>query len=195
MPHRRDDAIRERPGDEHVARRAREMTPADEVLALQRSAGNQAVSAMLARAPKDEPKEAAPAGPTVQGKGIGTIALDSVSLDTSRLLGTGTKNRDLPKDISVTSHLGGHSSQLAQAAAHGTPLGDIEIRIPHGKTTVVLTVSNAMVGSYQVSGESESWQLVGDAISFKLVGEDQEESKPAKPDKSGGWDVSERVRG
>jgi hypothetical protein len=193
MALRRDEASRARSPDEPVSRRAREQTPADDVLALQRSAGNQAVSAMLARTPNEKDKEAAATGPTVKGKSIGTVPLASVSLDTARLLGTGTKNHELPKELALSSRLGKHSPDLARANVEGTPLGDVEIRIPHGKTTVVLTVHNAMIGSYQASGESESWQLVGDSLTFKLEGEG--ESKPAEPDKTqGSWDTTERSR-
>lgn len=194
MPFRHDEATnRERSPSERVARRTRETTPADDVLALQRSAGNQAVSAMLARAPAPKEKEGAAAGPTAKGKSIGTIPLGSVNFDTARLLGTGSKNHELPKELALSSRLGKHSADLARANAEGTPLGDIEIRIPHGTKTVVLTVTNAVISSYQVSGETESWSLNGSAITFTLEGDG--ESKPAEPDKTqGAWDTSERSR-
>ena len=175
MPFRHDDAARERSPNEQVSRRARATTPADDVLALQRSAGNQAVSAMLARAPTAKEKEAPATGPTATVESIGTIPLNSVGIDVGRVAGGagGGKERDLPKNLSLSSQLGRHSAALARATAAGTPLGDIEIRIPHGKTTVVLTVKNAMVSSYQTSGQTESWQLSGDSIEFHMQGEDE----------------------
>ena len=186
MPFRRDDAARERSPSEQVARRARTATPADDVLALQRSAGNQAVSAILARAPadKDKEKEAAATGPTATVASIGTIPLNSVGIDVGRLAGGagGAKQRELPREVSLSSQLGRHSAELARAAASGTPLGDVEIRIPRGKTTVVLTVKNAMVSDYRTSGESESWQITGDSIAFRVEGDEAGKGKPDESD-------------
>jgi hypothetical protein len=78
------------PGREHEARRSREAPErepepiAAELRALQRSAGNRAVAAMLARDAKapTKPKEdkaapPKPAGPCVTIDGIGVIALEA----------------------------------------------------------------------------------------------------------------------
>jgi hypothetical protein len=173
MPYRHDDAARDRrsgPGERETPRAPR--TAADQVLALQRSAGNQAVSGMLARTP--DTKEKAATGPTAKVGDIGTIPIESVNLDLGRLGGqggTGTKREEPPKELTLTSRVGKHSAELQKAALDGTAM-DVEIRIPHGKTTVVITVKNALISGYHVSGETESWQLHAQSISHAIEGEE-----------------------
>jgi hypothetical protein len=179
MPFRRDDAVRDRQpgGGGERAARGEPRSAAEQVLALQRSAGNQAVSGMLARAP--DTKEKAAAGPTAKVGDIGTIPIDSVSLDVGRLAGAGgagTKRDEPPKELTLTSLIGKHSADLQKAAIDGTAM-DVEIRIPHGKTTVVITVKNAMVSSYNASGERESWQLNAQSISHAIEGEESGSSE------------------
>ena len=179
MPYRHDDAARDRrsgPGGEQPARREPQ-SAAEQVLALQRSAGNQAVSGMLARAP--ETKEKAAAGPTAKVGEIGTIPIESVNLDVGRLAGpggAGSKREEAPKELTLTSRIGKHSADLQRAAIDGRAM-DVEIRIPHGKTTVVITVKNAIVSSYHASGESESWQLNAQSISHAIEGEESGSSE------------------
>src|SRR5215213_9029496 len=109
MPYRHDDAARDRrsdPGGEHPARRE-PRSAAEQVLALQRSAGNQAVSGMLARAP--DTKEKAATGPTAKVGEIGTIPIESVNLDVSRLAGqggTGRNRQEPPKELTLSSRIG-----------------------------------------------------------------------------------------
>jgi hypothetical protein len=171
MPYRHDDAARDRrSGSGERKTPPAPQTVTDRVLALQRSAGNQAVSGMLAR----DTKEKVATGPTAKVGDIGTIPIESVNLDAGRLGGaggTGTKREEPPKELTLTSRLGKHSADLQKAAVDGTAM-DVEIRIPHGKTTIVITVKNALISSYHASGESESWQLNAQSISHAIEGEE-----------------------
>ena len=179
MPYRHDDAARDRrsgSGGEREAPRAPQTVP-DQVLALQRSAGNQAVSGMLARTP--DTKEKAATGPTAEVGEIGTIPIESVNLDVGRIAGpgtSGTKREEPPKNLTLTSRIGKHSTDLQRAAIDGRAM-DVEIRIPHGKTTVVITVKNAIVSSYSSSGESESWQLNAQSVSYAIEGAESDSSE------------------
>ena len=75
-----------------AAPREAEPQPSDAVLALQRAAGNRAVSALLARQPSPTAPETKPAKKESKaatstlglGEDIGVIPLDSVSLDLAR---------------------------------------------------------------------------------------------------------------
>src|SRR5215210_1424942 len=172
MPYRHDDAARDRrsgPRERDTPRAPQTVT--EQVLALQRGAGNQAVSGMLARTP--DTKEKAATGPTAKVGEIGTIPIESVNLDASRLAGqggTGRNRQEPPKELTLTSRIGKHSTALQKAAVDGTAM-DVEIRIPHGEKTVVITVKGAMVSSYHASGESESWQLNAQSVSMTVEGE------------------------
>jgi len=173
---RRPDQLERRPAEaEHGP-----APPQERVLALQRSAGNQAVSAMLARAPET----AAPAdakgteGPRATLSGIGTIPLQSVSVDPNT-----QKREDRPREIVVTSRLGKHSALLSKAAADGAQM-DVEIVMPSGRGALRLTLTGAVVSAYQVSGELESWTLDFSSIELEHEGE-PEGDDAVRP----GWDL------
>jgi Type VI secretion system effector, Hcp len=177
MRYGRGEAPRERRLDE-VGRDPAEAgapRPEQRVLALQRSAGNRAVSAMLARAPETAvPADAKDtAGPTATLSGIGTIPLLSVGLDPAG----GPPDREgeakLPKDILLTSKLGKHSALLSKASADGTSM-DVEIVMPRGGGALRIKLTGAVVSSYSASGETESWQLSFSSIKFEHVGEQEE---------------------
>ena len=155
-------------------------TGADDVLALQRSAGNRAVSAVLAREPAPADAKAPPAAAaTAMLSGIGTIPLLSVNLDAGRGLqgpvGRGA-DRDAqgPREIVVTSHHGKHSSLLAKAAVSGGPM-TVEITMAQGK--LKLTLENALISNYSTSGGSEgaieSWALNFSAMKQEREGESE----------------------
>jgi type VI protein secretion system component Hcp len=144
-------------------------------LALQRSAGNQAVSGLVARAPTGDTKEkegAKAGGPQATLPGIGTIPLLSVSFSPSRLGGTGgsggrEETEPAVRELVVTSRVGEHTPALLKAASDGKAM-KVEIVIP-GERTTRLTLTGAIVSSYQVSGrgqpeETETWTLNVQAI-------------------------------
>ena len=160
MAHRRD---RERWSEEQ-RREPREQPPeqsaAERVLALQRSAGNQAVTGLLARdtKPKEKEKTAAP-GAQATLSGIGTIALRSVSFPPQA--GRPGDPKDGPRELVFTSDVGEHSAKLMRASLDGKAM-TVEIVMPGGMT---LKLEGAIVGSYSTSSggggrdELESWTL------------------------------------
>ena len=183
MRHSRDEARRQQPDE--LARRAagaepERPQPVEQLFALQRSAGNRAVSAMLARAPDtavptDDKGAKAPSGPQATLSGIGTIALMSINLEAGRGAGGGGGGeRDTPREIVVTSRQGPHSTKLHKAALDGNAM-DVVIILPRGATTVRLSLKGAIVSSYRPTnseGEAlESWTLDFSAIKHEVVGE------------------------
>src|SRR5215218_11432549 len=148
---RRPDELERREADEaRTAPRA-----ADDVLALQRSAGNKAVSALLARSPdtakpKQDDKSAATEGARATLPGIGTIPLLSVSFGGGRAPtagATGPGEARTPQEIVFSSKAGEHSPMLFKAAHDGKPM-DVDVIMPSGKSTRRLKLSKAIVSSY-----------------------------------------------
>ncbi len=141
---------------------------ADRVLALQSTAGNRAVAAMLARepdapvqadakgAPKDKPP-APPSGPHVVLGGIGAIALEGFSMAGRQTPGGGgrgqgrERDRPPPQEFQLTTRAGSHSSDLMRAATNGKGM-DGEIVLKGG---VKIILKGAMVTSYNVSGSDK----------------------------------------
>jgi hypothetical protein len=181
--------------------------PADRVLALQSTAGNRAVAAMLARDPdapvqadaKDAPKDkkpAAPSGMHVTLGGLGTIALESATIQGSGpgggSGGTGRgrdQERQPPREIILSSKLGEHSAALQRALVDGKPM-DGEIVL----SGVKIVVKGAVVSSYSTSEAGggkepmEAWTINVQSIEFvKPPTKDDE----AKPDRSA-WDLAEQ---
>lgn len=85
------------------------------IIALQRTAGNHAVAAMIAR--DAAPRQAEPTYGLAVLDGIGTIPLLSVSYAEPQR-GTGAQPVEL-HDVQVMSKVGEHSSQLQRAAQQG----------------------------------------------------------------------------
>src|SRR5215203_2642442 len=203
MGTRPDHAARDRrPGEPE--RRAGEgrteerVPPVEELLALQRTAGNQAVSALLARSPEGavptDEKGAKAAGRRATLPGIGTIPLLSVNLDPNRVGGAGggrggsvgREETRLPSELVVSSKVGKHTAALSKALLDGKAM-DVEIVMPSDKAVVRLSLKGALVSSYSVSGETESWALTFSSISFSV------DRKPGEPDSSGddaGYDTT-----
>jgi hypothetical protein len=158
-----------------------EAEPAERVLALQRSAGNRAVSALLARdgakpADKAKPEPAAVTGARVSLPGIGTIPLLSVSLGATPgggAIGRGEAERQA-REVFVSSKVGEHSAGLMRATLDGKPMA-VEVIIPSGKSTVRLKLTGALVSSYNTSGEGpaaiETWALNFQAIEHSVEGD------------------------
>jgi hypothetical protein len=96
---------------------------AEPVLALQRTAGNRAVNALLARQPVETTTEAATTEADRQMRavlaGVGTIALLSYSV--------GGDDRYRTHDVHFMSEQGDHSAKLAQAAIDGSAM-DVDVR-------------------------------------------------------------------
>ena len=194
------------PDREHEARRSREAPErepepiAAELLALQRSAGNRAVAAMLARDAKAPPKpkedKAAPpkpAGPHVTIDGIGVIALESFQWGSHRGPGGHGGGQPQVTEMQFTSKIGPHSNDLFRATLSGEAR-DAEIVYPTKDGELRIKLRGAMVSSYSVSGGDkdamESWTLNFTGVEFKKPkdGEDKQVDVRA-------WDLGERYPG
>jgi hypothetical protein len=133
------------------------------MLALQRTVGNHAVAAMLAReaAPKEEP-----AHTLAIIEGLGTIPLESVSLGQEQKGGS----REKPvttREVSMTSKQGKHSSDLQRASIDGRSF-EVELLIGD-KLRVKL--HKAMISTFSMSGHGgegpmDSWSLNAESIEF-----------------------------
>jgi hypothetical protein len=127
-----------------------------DVLALQRSAGNQAVAAMLARQPVAEETK----GGTEKQAGIGTVTLAGIGVIPIISFGSGDRGTGAPTtEYTFTSHVGPHSTKLIQAFSKATPM-DGEVDVQGFK----LKLSKAMVSSYRTvesQGETvETWTVI-----------------------------------
>jgi hypothetical protein len=150
-----DDALRR----ERAARRAEPaQAPADAMLALQRSAGNRAVSGMLARdkAGEKAPEDTATSTTTQLGD-LGVIPLDSASWDANG------------KEVHIIFGQGPIVSAFMNAFAKGRPLDPAWVSSPVAKSTM----TGALIASANVSGESEGKAgLVSATINFEKVEHD-----------------------
>ena len=182
MRRRRDERDADERGRLRSDEPERRPDPAETMLALQRSAGNRAVSALVARTPDDMKKGVEKAeGASATLEGIGTIPILSVSFPPARA-GTGGSGGDReqssPHELVLTSKVGEHSASLVKAAGDGRQM-TVEIVVP-GKGAMLLKLTGAIVASYQTSGrgpdEMESWTL-----NFKAIERTTEEAEGEKP--------------
>jgi len=144
------------------------------VLALQRTAGNRAVVAMLART----------AGATAPAKRkethailpeIGTIPLLSFSWGEG---GHGREGRSAFKELSLMSEQGEHSAALMRAAAEGTPLGTVEVVLmKDGKPYGRIKLHNVIISSFSTAGSAggdgkptDAWTLNAEKIEWEFTG-------------------------
>ena len=171
MGHSRDRAPGRRRPDELHRREAgaAPARPPESVLALQRSAGNQAVSALLARSPEPaKPKDEKASGARATLPGIGTIPLLSVSF------GGGGNKAGSVREIVVSSKVGEHSPKLFKASLDGQPM-EVEVVLPSGTSALRLTLKGALVTSYSTSGQdehaTESWTLNFESLEQSREGE------------------------
>lgn len=133
------------------------------MIALQRTVGNHAVAAMLAREAAPKPQ---PAPGLVILEGLGAIPLESVSLDEAQAHGS----REKPvttREVRMLSKQGEHSTALQRAATDGTSF-EVEILIGD-KLRVKL--HKAMISSFSMSGDRgqapmDSWSLNAESIEF-----------------------------
>jgi type VI protein secretion system component Hcp len=191
---------------EHETRRSqeapeREPEPiAAELFALQRSAGNRAVAAMLARDAKaparpkgDKAAPPKPAGPHVTIEGIGVIPLESFQWGSQRGPGGHGGGQPHVTEMQFSSQLGPHSNDLFRATLSGEA-HDAEIVYPTKDGELRIKLKGAMVSSYSTSGEGkdamESWTLNFTGVEFKRPKDGE-----AKQDDVGAWDLGERHPG
>ena len=157
---------REQPQEREPEREvAAETTPADRVLELQKTAGNRAVGAAIARwgfpgmpmtAAPQWPKE-----PQVIADGL-VLPLSSWSwADHAPGIGAGTgKPQEGAGEISLSTKTGLHSSDLMLRTAEGRSFKTLVIVVPgkDGKG-VTITLHDVMITSYQVNGDMETWSV------------------------------------
>jgi hypothetical protein len=179
MGHDRDRASGRRRPDERRRDDAtpEPLRPEDRVLALQRSAGNRAVGALLARDTAKPEQEQKAAGARATLSGIGTIALVSVSFGANRSppgADAGRGEDAKIREILVSSKHGEHSPKLSKALLDGTSM-DVEVIVPSGKSTVRVKLKGAIVSAYSTSGDGdgamESWTLDFQSMEHTVEGE------------------------
>jgi Type VI secretion system effector, Hcp len=140
--------------------------PADRALELQKTAGNRAVGAALARwgmpwipatAAAQWPKEAQV---ILDGE---VLPLKSWSWSEATA-GTGAASTGAGKpqfnEVNVSTTIGEHSAELTMRTAGGRPFKTVIIVVPgkDGKG-ITLTFTDVLISGYQVSGDLESWSL------------------------------------
>jgi hypothetical protein len=151
----------EQPREQKVATPA---APADRALELQKTAGNRAVGAALARwglpwipmAPAPQwPKE-----PQVIADGT-VIPISSWSwADRQPGTGAGAGKPQPGGEISISTKTGSHSADLLLRTAEGRSFKTVIIVVPgkDGKG-ITLTLSDVMITGYQLSGDVETWTV------------------------------------
>lgn len=173
---------------------------AAELLALQRSAGNRAVAAMLARDTKAPPKPRAgkaappkPTGPRVTIEGIGVIPLESFQWGSHQGAGGHGGGQPHVTEMQFSSKIGPHSNDLSRATLSGEA-HDAEIVYPTEDGELRIKLKAAIVASYSMSGEGkdamESWTLNFTGVEFKRPKDGE-----AKQDDVRAWDLRERYPG
>jgi Type VI secretion system effector, Hcp len=125
---------------------------AEPVLALQRTAGNRAVNALLARQAVETTTDA-DTHTRVVLPGIGSVPLLSFSWS------VGYAGRS--HEMQFQSEEGDHSAKLMRASIDGTAM-DVEVIAPRGGVTMHVFLKGALVSSYTLSSgdrPTESWTL------------------------------------
>jgi hypothetical protein len=179
---------RTRRRDEPPAREA-EPPPEHALLALQRTAGNRAVGALLARdptaeaVPADAKKDAVPSGPHVVVPGIGAIPVESYSMAVQpRVPPAGRGREEAPKDdkkdkdelpggeVFFSSVQGEHSTALYKWSLDGRPK-DLVIVVPKGTSTMRITLKGALISSFNLgTGQPpmEGWAVTCTSMKFEI---------------------------
>jgi hypothetical protein len=151
--------------------------PVQRVLALQRTIGNRAVGAILARdsLPTDTKSPATGAELSVTLDGLGPIPLTSLQFAMSRPSGhVGSGGSKSPRGTSgvnanFTSTIGDHSTKLFQALLSGQVFKTVVI----ARGTMRITLTDAMLSTYSTSAEpdpdhGESWALNYVSIAYDV---------------------------
>jgi hypothetical protein len=170
---RREDELeeqeeREQPqGRERERAVATEATPTERVLELQKSAGNRAVGAAIARWGLPWlPMAAAPQWPKEPQVIFDGTVLPPSSWswsDGSAGAGAGTSTgpgKAQLNEVQVSTTMGTHSADLMLRTAEGRHFKTVVIVVPgtDGKG-LTLTLTDVLISSYQVSGDLETWSL------------------------------------
>ena len=139
--------------------------PAARILALQRTAGNHAVAAMLAREAK--PKQPEPAHAVAFVDGLGSIPLLAVGLGETHK-GGDREHPTTSRDIPVTSKQGDFSAALALASQRGDVF-EVELFVGDN---VRIKLHKAMITSFSTAngsggdGPMDSWSFNAESIEF-----------------------------
>jgi hypothetical protein len=157
---------REQPQEREREREvATEPTPADRVLELQKTAGNRAVGAAIARwGFPGTPTTAAPQWPKepqVIADGL-VLPLKAWSwVDRRPGTGGGSGRAQPAGEMSLSTTTGAHSSDLLLRTAEGRAFKTVVIVVPgkDGKG-VTITLHDVSISGYQLSGELETWTVV-----------------------------------
>ena len=169
------------------------LTAADRVLALQGSAGNRAVRALLARdeaqaEPEDVP---ATAGARAVLTGVGPIDLVSFNFDALRL-DKGQK-RTGPTKGHCVSRSGAHSEKLHKLVLAGGTT-DADISMAQGTR---VTFKAAVVPDYAVSSDTgamvETWTLVSDSVQIGTGATSGAAGRNRRPSES--WSIGQQPEG
>jgi hypothetical protein len=137
-------------------KRPTEPAPADSILALQRSAGNRAVSGILARdGTKDEPKKEERGSTMTLGLGdLGVIPLESASW------------REKESELDVTFVNSPLASKLQEAAAKGKPFPSVFL----STWTMMSKMADVYISNFQLptsGGEEQPIMVL--SLNFKEV--------------------------
>jgi len=153
MRHHEHERRRDDRRDERAPERPK---PIHNVLALQRTAGNQAVAAMLAR----QPVVAETTGGTAKQQELGMVKVTKIGVIPilSFSMGSSSGRGHEATDYSFMSAVGTHSAKLMEALMSGTVV-DAEVDVKSFK----LKIAGALVSQYS-SGDSqgepiEHWSL------------------------------------
>jgi hypothetical protein len=147
-----------------LARRPAPPTATGRLLRLQETIGNRAVGRLLARQPLGAPDteqldaDGARSGATATVPDVGTIAIDSFSWS--------IEGRGPPTSATVSSRQGPHSPRLMQASLSGKA-GDIVITMVRRGYIVTYTLHEALISSYLLSGDTESWSINFTSMEYK----------------------------
>ncbi|MEA2133991.1 MAG: Type secretion system effector, Hcp [Solirubrobacteraceae bacterium] len=161
---REDEEEREEP-QEKARAVATEARPADRVLELQKTAGNRAVGAAIARWGLPWfPQTAAPQWPkepqVIMDGNVIPMSSFSWSDPHGGTGAAGAGKAGSGGEVSISTTLGDHSAELARRTTDGRPYKTVIIVMPHKDGTgVTITFTEAFVSGYQITGEQESWTL------------------------------------
>jgi len=148
-------------------------------------AGNRAVAALIARAPKAKPKPKPPAETPAPAQpkdshvivpGVGTIPVESFSW--------GTRAREGPSegkasftDLHLSSEVGDHSAAVMLAVTDGTRFETIElVLMKEGTPYLRVKLHKAYITSYQIGGGGtgrakpvETWSIDAESVEWEKV--------------------------
>jgi hypothetical protein len=162
------------------------------VLELQRTAGNRAVTALLARDPKPkmppakapEKKKDPPKQSYVAISGMDPIVFESAQLGGRPSLSPSHRGgeREAPAqavaEVVITTIQGDHSTELFKRSLSGEPFSAEIVFVKDGKPYMKIKLTNAMISSFSVSGRGggadsrplESWTLNATKIEYETFG-------------------------